>query len=105
MEASSGMSATESDDAEAQRIWDQQVDIGERFADLAAEIGAEYAAGRWELGNGQRLAVDYEPRSMWFGLGGFRMGMAHAPERAWLRARRALERLDLDDADDADDDD
>lgn len=26
------MSATESDDAEAQRIWDQQVDIGERFA-------------------------------------------------------------------------
>jgi hypothetical protein len=41
------MSATESDDAEAER----------------------YAAGRWELGNGQRVAVDYEPESMWFGLG------------------------------------
>jgi hypothetical protein len=88
------MSATESDDAEAERVWDQKIDICERFADLAAEIGAEYAAGRWELGNGQRVAVDYQPKSMWFGLGGFRVSMAHDPERAWLRARRALDRLD-----------
>jgi hypothetical protein len=37
---------------------------------------------------------------MWFGLGGFRVSMAHNPNRAWLRARRALERLELDDSDD-----
>jgi hypothetical protein len=94
------MSTTESDEAEAQRIWDHKVEICERFADLAAEIGAEYAAGRWELGDGQRIAVDYEKDAMWFGLGGFRVSMAHDPSRAWLRARRALERLELDDSDD-----
>jgi hypothetical protein len=92
----------ESDDAEAQRIWDHKVEICERFADLAAEIGAEYAAGRWELGEGQRIAVDYESDAMWFGLGGFRVSMAHDPSRAWLRTRRALDRLELDDSDDED---
>jgi hypothetical protein len=96
------MSTTESDEAEAQRIWDHKVELCERFADLAAEIGAEYAAGRWELGDGQRIAVDYEPNAMWFGLGGFRVSMAHNPNRAWLRARRALDRLDLDDPDEED---
>lgn len=52
------MSATESDEARAQRVWDHKSKSA-RFADLAAEIGAEHAAGRWELGNGQRIAVDY----------------------------------------------
>jgi hypothetical protein len=94
------MSAAESDEAEAQRVWEQKIDICERFADLAAEIGAEYAAGRWELGEGERLAVDYEHNAMWFGPGGSRVGMAHDPGRAWLRARRALDRLKLDDSDD-----
>jgi hypothetical protein len=28
------------------------------------------------------------------------VSMAHNPNRAWLRARRALERLELDDSDD-----
>ena len=96
------MSRVESDDAEAQRLWDKKVDICQRFADLAAEIGAEYAAGRWELGDGQRVAVDYEPKAMWFGLGGFRVSMAHDPGRAWLRTRRALDRLELDESDDED---
>jgi ribosomal protein L34 len=55
--------------------------------------------GAGSLGNGQRVAVDYEPKSKWFGLGGFRVSMAHDVGRAWLRARRALDRLDLDDPD------
>jgi hypothetical protein len=88
------MSDTEQSEAEAQSAFDQQIDISERFADLAAEVGAEYAAGRWELGNGKRFAVDYEPEAMWWGRGGFRMSMAHDPTLAWNRARRAHDRIE-----------
>lgn len=88
------MSDTQQSEAEAQRVFDQQIDISELFADLAAEVGAEYAAGRWELGNGERFAVDYEPEAMWWGRGGFRMSMAHDPNLAWNRARRALRRME-----------
>jgi hypothetical protein len=88
------MSDKHQSEAEAQRIFDQQIDISERFADLAAEVGAEYAAGRWELGNGQRFGVDYEPEAMWWGRGGFRMSMAHNAHLASNRARRALRRME-----------
>ena len=86
--------------AERRHAFDQQMDISERFADLAAEVGAEYAAARWELGDGKRFAVDYEPESMWWGRGGFRMSMAHNANLAWNRARRALDRMEAAEAED-----
>lgn len=88
----------ERDEDEAQRRFDQQIDISERFADLACEVGAEYASGRWELGDGRRFGVDYEPGSMWWGQGGFRMSMSHRASLGLNRARRALRRMELDDA-------
>ena len=46
----------------------------------------------------QMFGVDYEPESMWWGQGGFRMSMSHNANLRSNRARRALRRLELDDA-------